>query len=370
MTTAFANLVAASLKSEKFTLIDIGCSGGLEPAWRLFGDRFRAIGFDASVEECRRLAAEEKHPDVHYVAGFVGLQPDHPFAARSKGVAPLTRNVFPRTSARRMMELRQERLKAAALEERLQHNAWQITELADAARPVIVPETLRQLGFDDVDLLKIDIDSYDFVVLHSFDGRFDALSLLAARLEVNLFGGPEDTTHTFHNTDRFMRQRGFDLAALDSRSYSMKALPSRFAITMPAQTETGRVFQADAYYLRDVASVEFAGVAAALSDEKLAKLAAVLSVWRQPDGAAEILLAFRTRLASLLDIDAALDLLAAQAQPGNEQPLSYRNYMARFEADSADFYPRPWTPPPPITLKRRIAAALRAFRDPNKPPNV
>jgi hypothetical protein len=268
------------------------------------------------------------------------------------------------------MELRREHLERASLHERLQHNAWLMTELADRSKPVIVPDALRSKQFSDVDFIKLDIDSDDFLVLNSLDGVLGELRVAAARLEVNLFGGPSDTTNTFNNTDRFMRQRGFDLAALDSRAYSMKALPARFAITMPAQTETGRVFQADAYYVRDVASTEFAGVAAAMSDEKLAKLAAILSIWRQPDGAAEILLRYRSRLASLFDVDAALDLLAVQAQPGVEQPLSYREYMDKFESDSADFYPRPWTPPPPITLRRRIAAALRAFRDPNKPPNV
>src|SRR6185312_8270234 len=65
--TSFLKLAAERLKNERFTLVDVGCSGGLEPAWRVFGDRLRAIGFDASASECRRLAAEETNPDVHYV---------------------------------------------------------------------------------------------------------------------------------------------------------------------------------------------------------------------------------------------------------------------------------------------------------------
>jgi hypothetical protein len=367
--TAFATFVASNLRSERFTLVDVGCSGGLESVWRLFADRFRAVGIDASAEECRRLAAEEKHPDVHYVAAFAGIDPAHPLAAIADGV-PVTRDIYPRTSASWMMELRRQKLQDAPLQERLQHNAWQLTGLADPATPIIVPDLLERMGFSDVDLLKVDIDILDFMVLNSFDGRFDAMGLLAARLEVNLFGGPGDMINTFNNTDRFMRTRGFDLIALDTRNYSMRAPPARFEITTPAQTRSGRIFQGDAFYVRDLASPESADIAAKVSDEKLAKLAVIFSIWNQPDGAAELLLAFRNRLSAIFDVDAALDLLAAQAQPGNEQPLSYRNYMARFEADSADFYPRPWTPPPPITLKRRIAAALRAFRDPNKPPNV
>jgi hypothetical protein len=366
MNTAFASLVAVSLKSERFSVVDIGCSGGIDPVWRLFGDRLRAVGFDASVGECRRLAAEEKQAEIHYVAGITNVAPDHPFAARSAGKLSLTRNPWSRLSVHRAIEQRADRLKKASLGEQLENNAWTMTDLADPSQPVVVPDALRKMGFDDVDFLKIDIDGDDFRVLNSFDGELEALGLLAARLEVNMYGGGGDTTNTFNNTDRFMRERGFELVALDSRAYSMHALPARFAITVPGQSESGRIFQADAFYVRDLASPEFAGTALATSGGKLLKLAAMFSLWNQPDSAAELLLAFRARLAPLVDVDAALDLLAAQAQPGVAQPLSYRDYMAAFEADQASFYPKPWTPPPRSTLARRLAAAWTAFIDPNK----
>lgn len=367
MNTAFASLVAASLKSERFTLVDVGCSGGLEPVWRLFGERFRAVGFDASAAECRRLQDAEKHPDVHYIAGFTDIPPDHPFARYSEGKPTQSRNPFGRTSAARMLAIRSEQLKQATHEERIQHNAWNMTELADPKRQLYVPQELERIGFGNVDLLKIDIDGSDFRVLNSFEGCFDAFGILAARMEVNLYGGPEDTIHTFHNTDLFMRRQGFDLVALDPRNYAMSGLPSPFAISMPAQTTTGRIYQAEAFYLRDAASPDCAAYASTMGSEKLAKLAAIFSLWQQPDGAAEILNAFRDRLGGLFDVDAGLDLLAAQSQPDDgTPPLGYRDYMASFEADSASFYPRPWTPPPPKTLGRRIAEAWRSFVNPNR----
>src|SRR5215472_12870566 len=85
MGTAFFHLIKQGLKDERFTLVDIGCSGGLEPIWREFGERFAAVGFDASASECRRLQAEERNPNVRYVAGFVDIPPDHPFAKRAEG---------------------------------------------------------------------------------------------------------------------------------------------------------------------------------------------------------------------------------------------------------------------------------------------
>lgn len=363
MSTAFAAFVAGSLRTERFTFVDIGCSGGIDPVWRIFGNRLRAVAFDASVDECDRLSRQETHPDVTYVAGFVGLPRDHP-SRQAKGRAPITQNPFFRFGAGRMLQLHQERLRAASLEEKLQHNAWHMTRLADPDTPVVVPAILEEMGWSDVDFLKIDIDGPDFQVLTSFDGKFDALKLLAARLEVNLHGGNEDTGHIFHNTDRFMRERGFELFGLDVRTYSMAALPSPFAITMPAQSVTGRPYQAEAFYARDPAGVDWTELAATMSPEKMAKLAAIFSTWNQPDSAAEILKCFRETLQSVFDVDVGLELLAGQAQAAATRAISYKEYIAEFEAGAARFYPPlhvPWSPP---TSRNRIDAAIKAFGNP------
>lgn len=366
MSTAFASFVAGSLRSEHFTFVDVGCSGGIDPAWRVFGDRLRVVAFDASVDECERLSSEETHPHIRYMAGFVGLPSDHPFAKVAAGKPRYVRNFFPRSSAGRTAALQQERLKSASLSEKLRHNAWGMTKLADPNKVVVVPAVLKDLGWTDVDLIKIDIDGPDFEVLHSFDGQFDELGLLSARLEVNLNGGTGDWEHTFHNTDRFMRARGFELLALDVRNYAMSALPSPFAITSPAQSVTGRPFQAEAFYARDPAGADWRDLGEAMRPEKLAKLAAIFSVWNQPDAAAEILQVFRDRLSDLLDVDVGLELLAGQAQlqSGATAAMPYRDYIAAFEAGAPGFYPAPWVPHAPPTPGGRLAAAFKAFLDP------
>jgi hypothetical protein len=364
MSTAFAAFVAGSLRGEHFTFVDIGCSGGIDPAWRAFGDRLRAFAFDASIEECERLSRQETHPGVKYIGGFVGLPKDHPFAAAVAQAPGRTRDPFPRTSAARTYELQKSRLQEASLNEKLHHNAWNLTKLGDPNDPVIVPDVLERAGWSDVDLLKIDIDGPDFQVLNSFDGKFDVLGLLAARLEVNLCGGTHPTEHVFANTDNFMRTRGFELLALDVRTYAMSALPSRFAITAPAQTVSGRPVQAEAFYARDPAGVDWLTYGATMRAEKMAKLAAIFSVWGQPDAAAELLVQYRPKLAGLLDVDVALELLAGQAQSQERKALSYADYVAAFEAGAPSFYPPPGNIPP-RTAERRVKAALSAFRNPD-----
>ncbi len=365
MSTAFAALVAGSLALERFTFVDVGCSGGIDPVWRIFGERLRAIAFDASVDECERLTASEDHPSIKYMAGFVGMPPDHPFHARVSGKLRHIRNALPRTSAGRMAELQRERLKTASLEEKLHHNAWGMTQLADPSKVVVVPAVLRDLSWSDVDLLKIDIDGPDFEVLHSFDGHFDSLGLLAARLEVNLNGGPGDWEHTFHNTDRFMRARGFELFALDVRNYSISALPAPFAITSPAQSITGRPYQAEAFYALDPMGPDWRDIGTNMRSEKLAKLAAIFSIWNQPDSAAEILIAARERLQDIFDVDVGLELLTGQAQPNVTPALPYKDYMAAFEAGAPQFFPAPWTPPRHPTILRRLKAAYTGLIQPD-----
>jgi hypothetical protein len=302
---------------------------------------------------------------VHYVSGFVDIPLDHPFALRAGVWAGVPGSFFYDTSCWSTLQIRAEHLAAASLEEKLCHNRWQETKLADPAKRIYAPEVLFELGFSDVDFLKIDVDGPDFRILNSFDGLFGQLGILAVRLEVFMFGGISDTAHTFHNTDRFMRQQGFELIRLDTFPYSKRALPARYRNPTPSVTVTGRLYHGEAHYAL-LPSVDDES----LSAEKLIKLAAIFSAWDQPDGAAEILLVFRDRLASLLDVDAALDVLAAQTQAGDDDPLPYRDYMALFATDSPRFYPAPpkppeppWQPPARPTFFQRLQAAWYSVSD-------
>lgn len=353
MDNGFTSFVAAAIGGP-FRLLDIGCSGGLDPRWRAFGPKLRAIGIDASKAECARLAKAEAQAGIEYVPTFVAGVADKPVDLERGQASPLIMAVRERLSFMRTREIRQARLAQAEIEEKLRHNAWEMTELADKARPVLVSELLAQRGWTEFDYFKLDIDGSDFEVLRTFDGKFGAAGVLGVQLEVNFVGTDSETDHTFHNTDRFMRRQGYELIRLDVRTYSSRALPGRYVWPTPAETLFGRPFQGEAWYARD-----FEG--AALDRAKLLKLAAIYAAVEVPDMAAELLAKRRSELNGF-DIERGLDLLAAQAQPERARKLDYRQYMQGFEADAAHFYRREGN----YTWGERLKAAWEGFRKPRR----
>jgi len=357
MENAFASFVARSLtanrRDARFSLLDVGCSGGIDPRWRAFGKSLRALAIDPSVAECERLREAETNRDVEYVTAFVAATPSARIDLERGQASPLIFRIRDRLSFMRTTELRQARLGAAGTEDRLRHNAWEMTKLADHTKPIVVANLLAERGWSDLDYLKIDIDGSDFDVLQTFDNRLGALGVLGVQLEVNFVGTGSDSEHAFHNTDRFMRRQGYELFRLDVRTYSSRALPARYVWPTPAETVTGRPWQGEAYYARDID-------APGLDAPKHAKLAAIYSAWSVPDMAAELLLAQRASLSPVMDVDKALDLLALQTQEDRGTRLGYQAYLRSFEDDAPSFYRREGN----ISLRERLAAAWRAFKRP------
>jgi hypothetical protein len=107
----------------------------------------------------------------------------------------------------------------------------------------------------------------------------------------------------------------------------------------PAETDFGRPLLGDALYVRDLGRHEHDEFAAQLPLAKLLNLICIFAAFNLPDCAAEIALRFRDRLGNACDVERILDLLAAQAQGPIEQPLTYREYLRRFESHDPMFFP-------------------------------
>jgi hypothetical protein len=335
--------IAAALKDEKFTLVDIGCSGGIDAVWHAYGNALRAFGFDPNVEECDRLMRQEKEPGVMYVPAFVGLRRDHPFAVKKIDKQHWGRNPWPRLAAYKTVQIRQKKIEQLAAEERpaklVTINEWRQLQLADSERPVFLPDFFEEHKIVDIDFIKLDVDGADLEILHSLEDVLTDMKVLGLCMEVNFFGSDVDTDHTFHNTDRFLRSKGFELFNLIPRRYSSAALPSRYILPEPGQARFGRIYQGDALYVRDICDPYAAAFATCLSPEKVLKTASIFATFNLPDVAAETLVAFRKHIAHLYDVDAALNALAAQIQRGTGSDLGYKDYLAAFNCDSSLFYP-------------------------------
>lgn len=337
-----------ALKSEHIRLVDVGCSGGLAPGWRAFGGNLEAVAFDCDAEEIARLQREEANPAVQYVSGFVGMPAAHSLRAKMPEGVYLHDWPIGRLAHERTANIREEKRRGAsppALGEYLKTSvsAGASSDMdyrlpSSGAEQIVLPDFLQAHGYAEFDFLKIDVDGPDFEILQTMEEALAAPGLLGVSLEVNFIGSALDSDHAFHNTDRFLRARGFDLFQLSIRQYGSSALPWPYSTERPGCTIGGRPVQGDATYLRDLSSPVRADVAAAVTDEKLLKLAAIFSLCGLPDEAAEVLIVHRDRLSALLDIDAGLELLAQQIQANDGGTLTYADYIAASEAEDPAFF--------------------------------
>ena len=321
----FARYAAGRLVDELFSLVDVGCSGGIDEAWRLFGENLQAFGFDPNVQEINRLKREEKARHVSYEAAFIA------------GEGVLSRNPWSRLAVAKTIAITANRRRRLTSKEKTALNAWKETVLAEDTR-IHLPTYFENKGINSIDFIKIDIDGADFEVLQSLSSTLKSARVIGLGLEVNFFGSHDAADNTFHNTDRFMCAQGFDLFGLTIRKYAMASLPHRYVYTIPAQSIEGRPLQGDALYLRDFGSPDLRAQAEHYGAEKLLKLAIVFSLAGLPDCAAEILTAFSAELVSTINIDHALDILVGETGLGHKA-LTYREVMDAFAQNSEIFYP-------------------------------
>jgi len=352
-----------------FFLLDVGCSGGIEQRWSIFGDALRAIGFDPLVAEVDRLNGANTQAGVSYVPAFVTAHDYErlfPRQLRDDRIASKNDDPFPRVSA-------------VAAQSRAEVSYVQ--EIFNAGAPVVMSD--RTLALDDavdpsershVDFLKIDTDGHDIEAVLGADAIMAAGGVLGLKVEVQLHGALHPYANTFANIDRVLRERGFTLFDLSAYRYSRSHLPAPFVFDIAAQTTSGQVVWGDAIYFRDLGSLDYERMwTYAITPERVLKLACLFDLFDLPDCAAELLV---NRGASLQPglCDELLDLLAT-GEPG-----SYAKRVALFEHDFKAFYPsrlrRATSPPDPDVdqeseddaapkLARHLRDRLVTLRDKN-----
>lgn len=316
-------------------LIDVGCSGGLNSAWREWGGQLTALGIDMLVDEIEKLSAVETNPAVKYVAARAGVA-DQDVSVSSnyvlhRSLGYLATAALADRNQKDFAELWRKTVgrEAVPTEANYSNLASPMSDpfFAYYARRFsqqISPRMTSRLAIVDelwsgpVDVLKVDTDGWDFDVLR---GAEEALaSCLAVEIETQFHGPVSPTSNVFCNIDSFLRCRGFSLFRLAPVSYARSALPMPFMYDIPANNHRGQVTWADALYIRDMAGQE-------CEPDRLCTLALILDLYELEDAAAEILLRTPTL------IPGGLDFLARKVHG-----VSYREVTQAFMLDPIKFH--------------------------------
>jgi hypothetical protein len=313
---------------ERFWLLDVGCSGGIDRRWEIFGDRLLARGFDPLVAEIDRLNAGNTHSGVTYEAAFVTCRDFDrlfPPEARNDRTAAKNNDSFPRVSA----AAAQGRLTTSYVQQEFNAGA----DIVMASRSIVLDDDIAGDRRSRVDFLKIDTDGHDIEVVLGAEGIMAAGGLLGLYVEAQFHGPTHDYANTFSNIDRLLRRHGFTLFDLPTYRYSRSALPAPFLYDLAAQTTSGQILSADALYLRDLAALDYERMwPYDVSRERVMKLACLFDLFDLPDCAAELLINRGGFLDPALR-EQLLDLLVSGA------PGSYAAHLRAFEHDFTSFYP-------------------------------
>lgn len=319
------------------TLIDVGCSGGLNPAWRAWGDRLKALGIDVLTDEIDRLAASETNPQISYVAARAGVQ-DRQEPARSnyslhRSQGYLATAALADRSCRDFLELWKRTVNSNTVPTEANYSnlvdpmadpffAFYARRFSKLKSPRMTDRcaTVDELWSEPVDILKIDTDGWDFDVLRGAEKVLS--SCLAIEIETQFHGPVTPTANVFCNIDSYLRDRGFSLFRLEPVNYARSALPLPFLYDIPANNVRGQITWADALYVQD-----FAG--GAVEQGRLGTLALILDLYELEDVAAEILLATPGLFPG------ALDFLARKVHG-----VSYHEVTDAFMADPIGFHHR------------------------------
>jgi hypothetical protein len=295
----------------------------------------RAYGFDPMIEEINRLTREERHPNVHYHAAFIGLPDDHPFKRRQAEEQPryIPDNALSRACHKALRE-RNEKYRLRPGFKTGNFN-WKGQGLSEDV--VSLSDFVKDHDVAYVDFIKIDTDGSDLEVAVSCEKMIEACSVLGFAIEANYVGSFYETENTFPNVDRFMRRQGFKLFQLSQARCARTALPMPFRNPWPGQTRSGQVIWGDFLYLRDPADAEFSRHwTFNPTPHQLLKLICLYELFGLSDCAAELAQARSDDLADLVDVRRLLDTLTP---PLNGAVLSHEAYLRTFYASPEAFFP-------------------------------
>jgi hypothetical protein len=260
--------------------IDVGCSSGRPYQWERLGSALHYVGIDPLKNEVARLG-NLKEPNSKYISGLLQID------GGSGSADAATMQFFNRTSAWKEM----------------QSGYDQVAATFNSGLEVIVDETkvsvedlMALLPFKRLDLLKIDIDSDDYLAMNQFFKSGFGAELLLLDIESQFHGNPDDKGNSLWNIGKLANQNNLHLYDLEVNRYSRSILPSKFIYGFPAQTQNGQALWGDALFIKDSIDVSLS-----LTDR--VKLVALYEVYGLYDCALETIKTSEAALKELIPTD-------------------------------------------------------------------
>ena len=340
-----------TLGQDRFTLIDVGASGGVAQLWDQLGSNLQAYGFDPLTAEVDRLNAAETSGRTRYFAAFVTCRDQHVLDGLETAGLPDT-NSFERTSARRAA-------RATQIDYNREHfNRGTPVHYTD--QRITIDEFSVENSIHNVDFIKTDTDGHDYYALQGSRRDIVQRGVLGVQVECPLHGTTHPHANTFANIDRYLRELGFALFDMNVWRYTRAALPGQFYYALPAATTTGQVQWCDALYFLD--PITRPALFTEMAAPRFAKLLMLYDIFGLPDCAAELIVELRGRKLEIPGVQYGqlLDLLT----PGG----NYNSYVSRFDKNPSSILPSismdPWLgcTATQTVRHRAIAHAGRTYR--------
>ena len=260
--------------------IDVGCSGGRPYQWERLGIALHYIGIDPLKNEIDRLG-NLREPNSKYISGLLQID------GGSGSADEVTMQFFNRTSAWKEMQSGYDQV-ATTFNSGL--------EVIVEESKVSVEDLLALLPTRSLDLLKIDIDSDDYLAMNQFIKNGNGDELLLLDIESQFHGNPDDEGNSLWNIGKLANKNNLHLYDLEVNRYSRSALPSKFMYGFPAQTQNGQALWGDALFIKDAIDVS-------LSVINRVKLIALYEVYGLYDCAMETINNYEDALRELIPVD-------------------------------------------------------------------
>lgn len=320
-----------------FSLLDVGASGGIDIFFRQLSPDLIATGFDPLVSEVNRLNEEEKDPNIKYEACWITQGKSSPLGDKFDNLdtrtwAGVAINYFGISSA-----FEAHKLQSFDYVKEVFNSG---DEIVTADRYISVDEWRAAAGNPPLDILKVDVDGFDYQVLNGAHNTFQSEFPLAVITEAQV---QEDVFHTkaaFGDIDVYIRNLGYRLLDIDMHRYSRAALPRQFMYDIFAQTTHGAMGACDALYMPDpvLDPAIFDRINTLHGPMGFLKLLILYDMFGLDDFGAALLLEMKKRSIDLPfgDSDDVLDLLVPENPYG---ATNYADYIAAFQSNPAKLFP-------------------------------